>query len=324
MKKFYKLTAAIIIAGACSAVHAEKTRVILDTDANNELDDQHAIAYTLFSGNDFVVEAITVNRTSSGGPVQNHYAEADRVVKLCNLDGKIKVLTGADGNFDDIKDDLANPNYDGYEAVDYIIKRAHAASDKKLVLLPVGKLTNIALALKKDPSIASKVRVVWLGSNYPAPGEYNQDNDLPSVNYVLNSDVPFEIALVRYGKPSGTAAVKASLTEIKKKMPGAGPRIATPIVGRHGGEFTTFGDYSVNLFVKMGHESRALFDMAAVAIVKNPSWARSSTIPAPKLVGKNWVERPGNARKIVLWEDFDSDKIITDFYQTMQSPVLVK
>ncbi len=190
--------------------------------------------------------------------------------------------------------------------------------------MPIGKLTNIALALKKDPSIASKVRIVWLGSNYPARGEYNQDNDLSSVNYVLDSDAPFEIALVRYGKPSGTAAVKASLTEIKRKMPGAGPRIATPVVGRHGGEFSTFGDYSVNLFVEMGHESRALFDVAAVAIVKNPSWARPSTIPAPKLVGKNWAGRPRNAREIMLWEDFDSEKIMSDFYRTMQNPVLVK
>ena len=218
MRKLYRLTAAIIIAGACSVVHAEKTRVILDTDANNELDDQHAIAYTLFNGNDFEVEALTINRTSGGGSVQDHYAEADRVVKLCNLDGKIKVLAGVDGNFDDIKDDLANPNHDGHEAVDYIIKRAHATVDKKLVLLPIGKLTYIALALKKDPSIAPKVRIVWLGSNYPARGEYNQDNDLPSVNYVLDSAAPFEIALVRYGKPSGTAAVKASLTETSQAI----------------------------------------------------------------------------------------------------------
>jgi len=313
-----------MITAASSTVLAEKTRVILDTDANNELDDQHAIAYTLFNGNDFEVEAITVNRTSGGGPVENHYAEADRVVKLCDLDGKIKVLTGADGNFDEIKDDLANPNHDGHEAVDYIIKQAHVPSDNKLVLLPIGKLTNIALALKKDPSIASKVRIVWLGSNYPARGEYNQDNDLPSVNYVLDSDAPFEIALVRYGKPSGTAAVKASLTEIKQKMPGLGPHIATPVAGRHGGEFNNFGDYSVNLFSEMGHESRALFDVAAVAIVKNPSWASSSTIPAPKLVGKNWGGRPWNTREIVLWEDFDREKIMSDFYQTMQNPVLVK
>ena len=42
----------------------DKTRVLLDTDANNEIDDQHAIAYLLLSGDAFVVEGITVNRLS--------------------------------------------------------------------------------------------------------------------------------------------------------------------------------------------------------------------------------------------------------------------
>ena len=300
---------------------SNKIRVIIDTDANNELDDQHAIAYTLFSGDVFDVEGVTVNRTRSGGPVANHFAEAERVVKLCGLDKSVKVYTGAEGSFNDIKDNVGNKKYDGCEAVDFIIKRAHASGSRKLVLIPVGKLTNIALALKKDPSIASKIRIVWLGSNYPAPGEYNQDNDLPSVNYVLNCDVPFEIALVRYGKPSGTDAVRASLEEIKKKMPGLGPRIEEPVTGRHGGQFSTFGDYSVNLFVKMGHESRALFDMAAVAVVKNPAWASTVTIPAPILDGKNWKERPDNPRRITLWENFNRDAIMAEFYKTMQQPV---
>lgn len=31
-------------------------------------------------------------------------------------------------------------------------------------------------------------------------------------------------------------------------MAGLGPKIKQPIIGRHGGEFYTFGDYSVNLF----------------------------------------------------------------------------
>ena len=308
----------------CTPDQSAKTRVILDSDANNELDDQHAIAYTLFSGNDFVVEGITVNRTRNGGPVAKHREEAERVVKLCGLDGKIKVYTGADGNFDQIKDDVNKPEFDGSEAVDFIIQRAHVASDKKLVLLPVGKLTNIALALKKDPSIASKIRIVWLGSNYPEPGEYNQDNDLPSINYILDCDVPFEIALVRYGKPSGTDAVRASLEEIKQKMPGLGPHIDKPVTGRHGGEFSTFGDYSVDLFVKMGHESRALFDMAAVAVVKDTGWGSTRTIPAPILDGKNWKERPDNLHRITLWENFDKEKIMADYYSTMQNPVLVR
>ncbi|MEY3896633.1 MAG: hypothetical protein RLZZ214_2153, partial [Verrucomicrobiota bacterium] len=43
-----------------AAAAPEKIRVILDTDANNELDDQHAIAYLLCSGETFDVEGITV------------------------------------------------------------------------------------------------------------------------------------------------------------------------------------------------------------------------------------------------------------------------
>jgi purine nucleosidase len=38
--------------------------VIFDTDANNEIDDQHALAYLLFSGDVFAVEGVTVNATS--------------------------------------------------------------------------------------------------------------------------------------------------------------------------------------------------------------------------------------------------------------------
>ena len=320
----FSVALALMCGCVCTPDKSNKIRVIIDSDANNELDDQHAIAYTLFSGDVFDVEGVTVNRTRSGGPVAKHREEADRVVKLCGLEKKVKVYTGADGNFDQIKNDVSKSEFDGSEAVDFIIKRAHASSSRKLVLIPVGKLTNIALALKKDPSIASKIRIVWLGSNYPAHGEYNQDNDLPSVNYVLNCDVPFEIALVCYGKPSGTDAVRASLKEIRKRMPGLGPRIDKSVAGRHGGEFFTFGDYSVNLFDKMGHESRALFDMAAVAVVKNPAWASTYTIPAPILDGKKWKERPDNSRRVTLWQNFDKEKIMADFYQTMENPVLVR
>ena len=55
---------------------AEQIRVILDTDANNELDDQHAMAYLIFNGDVFDFEAITVNRRRAGGGVDQHLAEA--------------------------------------------------------------------------------------------------------------------------------------------------------------------------------------------------------------------------------------------------------
>jgi purine nucleosidase len=305
-----------------------RTRVLLDTDANNEVDDQHAIAYMLFSGDAFDVEGITVNRTRGGGDVEMHAQEAERIVRLAGLAWRFAVTRGANGNFAEIAPHVQQPDFDGAAAVNLIIRQAHAPGTRPLVLLPVGKLTNIALALKKDPSIASRVRVVWLGSNYPEPGEYNQENDEGALQYLLDSDVAFEIALVRWGKPSGTAAVRVSLDEIRSTMPGKGPRVGEPVVGRNGGQFFTFGDYSVNLFEHVdlngSPPARALFDMAAVAIVKHPGWARAVRIPAPQLVGGKWVERPGNSRTVVLWENFDREAIMRDFHATMDRPVLAR
>jgi hypothetical protein len=313
---------------SCSNGGYERTRVILDTDANNELDDQHAIAYLLFNGDYFDVEGITVNKTVDGGNVDQHFKEAERVVKLCNLHNKIDIYKGANGTFDEIKEHINEPYFDGMEAVDFIIERAHAKSDRRLVLLPVGKLTNIALALIKDPSIASKVRIVWLGSNYPEPGEYNQDDDISALQYMLDVNVDFEIVLVRSDKPSGTHAVRALLSEIEEKMPGKGPTISEPVTGRHGNEFTNFGDYSVSLFQNIDEydgdpPSRALYDMAAVAIVKNPSWATPTKIPSPEFVNGTWIDRPDNPHKIIIWENFDKESILDDFYSSMEDFVLV-
>ena len=307
---------------------ATKIPVIFDTDANNELDDQHALAYLFFNGNTFTVPGVTVNATYNGGNINEHYAEAERILKLCNVSGKVPLLKGANAGFSQIADQTSAATFDGSEAVNFIIQQAQATTGQPLVILAVGKLTNVALALKKDPAIASKIRVVWLGSNYPEPGEYNQDNDTIAMNYVLNTPVPFEMVTVRYGKPSGTDAVRVTKGEVNKYMPKKGPQVAAPVMGRHQVAFNNFGDYSVNLFEHIKYHgtppARALYDMAAVAIVKNPAWAKAKQIPAPTLQNNVWVERPNNPRKITVWENFDQDKIMADFYRTMDEYVLVE
>jgi inosine-uridine nucleoside N-ribohydrolase len=297
--------------------------VIVDTDANNELDDQHALAYALLDPETFAIEGITVNATVGGGEVQRHYDEAARVIALCARTGQVRLALGANASFTEIRPHLQDATYDGKAAVDLIVARARAASPARpLVLVPIGKLTNIALALALAPDIASRVRIVWLGSNYPEPGEYNQDGDPESLRYVLSVDVPFEMVVVRYGKPSGTDAIRVTRADVATRFAGRGPRIQTPVTGRHGGSFTTFGDYSVDLF---GHitldgtpPSRALYDLAALAIVKNPAWARARTHPAPALVGTRWEERPTNTRRITIWEQFDRTAIVGDLQAVLE------
>ena len=299
-----------------------RIQVIFDTDANNELDDQHALAYLLLNDSAFNVLGITVNATYNGGPVEEHLKEAQRVVDLVGWTDKVHVYRGANGNYTEIRENLDQQEFDGSDAVNFIVEEARKKRKEPLVLLPVGKLTNIALALEKDPSIAGKVRIVWLGSNYPAPGEYNLENDTAALNFILKMDVPFEMATVRYGESSGTADVKVKRKDVYVRMPGLGPVVEEPVTGRHGGSFTCFGDYSVDLFRHITSLEngcyRSLFDMAAVAIVKDPSWADAVVIPAPLYTGNAWVEQPGNKRTIGIRENFNREAILDDFYATLE------
>lgn len=173
--------------------------VIFDTDANNELDDQHAIAYLLFNSNTFNVLGITVNATRNGGNIDGHYTEAERVMKLCAVNKNIPLLKGANDSFEKIKNQVNELSFDGSNAVNFIINEAKKDRKEKLVVIAVGKLTNIALAMEKDPSIAKNIRLVWLGANYPDPGEYNLVDDIPAMNYLLNTNIEFDIVTVRYG-----------------------------------------------------------------------------------------------------------------------------
>jgi len=293
-------------------------KVIFDTDANNELDDQHALAYLLFNEETFNVLGVTVNATHGGGNVSQHYEEAYRVLQLCGASQRIPLLKGADADFSSILPTIGKNSYDGSEAVEFIINEAlRTTVDNKLTLIAVGKLTNIALALKKNPMVATKMRVVWLGGNFPQEGEYNLKADTAALNYVLKSDVAFEMVTVRYGENSGADAVRIEQATIQSEMPGKGPRTSFDVAGRHGGKFRTFGDYSVNLFEHISYRdkrrTRALFDVVPLSIVKNPSWGERRFIQRALYINGQWVRQEHDKRQITLWEHFDSDAIIQDF-----------
>ena len=301
--------------------------IIIDTDANNELDDQHALAYAFCNADIFNIVGITVNNTRAGDGIEGHYQEALRVAKLCRADSVIPIFKGAEANYGEIKDKLNEVEYDGKDAVDFIIQEAHEYREGKLLLIPIGKLTNIALAISKDPSIIDKVKVIWLGSNYPDPGEYNLENDTSAVNPVLRSGVEFEMVLVAYGRMDGTAALSVPIAEIEERMPGLGPKITMPVEGRNGGLFHNFGDYAINLWQNMDLygelEERALYDLAALAIVKNPDWSTSEWIESPVLKNALWELDSSQNHRIKLHRNFNKEAILEDFYTSLTAYHLV-
>jgi len=323
--RFLILALIVFIVGCQSSPKVEKTdkiKILIDADTNNELDDQHALAYAFLNPDVFDVVGVTVNNTRNGSGIQGQFDEAERIIKLFELEDKVPLFMGADKSYDEIAPTIKKEGFDGQPAVDFIIQQAMKVSNEKLILVPIGKLTNIALAFLKEPRIIDKVRVVWLGSNYPGPGEYNLVNDTTSVNSVIESGVDFEMVTVRYRETTGTAAVKVTPADMDNNMKGKGPISEHTIIGRHGGEFNRFGDYSAHLFAKAemygNPPSRALFDMVVLAILKTENWGENREIPAPRLIGENWKERPNNKNKIIIWENFNRDGIVNDLFDVMK------
>lgn len=81
-------------------------------------------------------------------------------------------------------------------AVDYIINTCKT-SEEKIYLCPTGPLTNIALSLKKDPSIKENIKeIVFMGGaalslgNITPAAEFNIYVDPHAANIVLKSGIP--------------------------------------------------------------------------------------------------------------------------------------
>ena len=139
--------------------HQEKLNVILDTDTYNECDDQFALAYMLKSQDIFNVEAITVapyinkHCTIPEGQ-ENSYNEILKICKWLEFDTTNKVFKGS-------MDFMINGYEQENDAVNKIIEIA--LKNEKTYIMAIGAITNVALAIKKEPKIIERIEVVWLG-----------------------------------------------------------------------------------------------------------------------------------------------------------------
>lgn len=188
-----------------SSTYAAPKKIIFDTDPGS--DDAMALMLALNSP-ELEVRAITVvpgNVTAAQG-LEN----ALRMVSLANR-CDIPVAAGAQhplfqklitAEFWHGKNGLANVELpparckvDGRFGPDLIVQLVHAAPHE-ITLVPVGPLTNIAMAVLKDPSIVPLVREVVLmggsigGGNVNAAAEANIYNDPEAAQIVFQAGWP--------------------------------------------------------------------------------------------------------------------------------------
>src|SRR5215813_4450329 len=184
---------------------AAPKKIIFDTDPGT--DDAMALMLALNSP-ELDVRAITV--VPGNVTAQMGLENALRMVSLANR-CDIPIAGGAQhplfqklitAEFWHGKNGLANVELppskckaDPRWAPDLIIEMVHA-NPHEIMLVPIGPLTNIALALEKDPSIASLVKEVVImggsisGGNVNAAAEANIYNDPEAAQIVFQAGWP--------------------------------------------------------------------------------------------------------------------------------------
>jgi inosine-uridine nucleoside N-ribohydrolase/dienelactone hydrolase len=163
---------------------ANPMRIIIDTDAACERDDQHAVAYALLSPEVFEIEGLTAVHNGTG-TMETNFLEIHNILGLAGKGG-IPVLRGASGPLPAPGKPVDSP------AARFIIERAHAADNRPLVVLGIGCATNLASAILLDPSIRERVTFAWLGGvDWPngKGGEHNSITDIEAQRVLFSSGV---------------------------------------------------------------------------------------------------------------------------------------
>jgi inosine-uridine nucleoside N-ribohydrolase len=251
---------------------ATSRKIIFDTDPGT--DDAMALMLALNSP-ELDVRAITV--VPGNVTAQQGLENALRMVSLANR-CDIPVAAGAQhplfqklitAEFWHGKNGLANVELplskckvDGRYGPDLIIQMVHAAPHD-ITLVPVGPLTNIALAVEKDPSIVPLVKEVILmggsisGGNVNAAAEANIYNDPEAAQIVFQAGWP--VTMVGLDVGDKTLLSRKHLEQL----------------GQAHGPVSDFiykvADYLIGLSEKFGEHGTPMYDPLAVGVAIDAS-----------------------------------------------------
>ena len=135
---------------------ADGTRVVLDCDTANEIDDQFAIAHALGSppGTLDVRGVVSVHNTTAHGPGSRdmYQDEAERVVSLCG--GGVPTIPGAERPMETRDEPVPSAG------LEFLVEEARRAP---LTVIATGPATDVASLFLAAPEVRESVRVVWLG-----------------------------------------------------------------------------------------------------------------------------------------------------------------
>ena len=248
------------------------TRIIIDCDPGHD----DAMAIVLAHGAP-EIELAAITTVAGNHPLELTTLNARRICSLCGIDD-VPIAAGCAAPL--IRPLVTAPEIHGEagleghtwtepavaavpdHAVDLIIDLVMAAPGE-ITLVPTGPVTNIAMALRKEPRIASRVReVVLMG------GAWSRGNMTPAAEF--NTYVDPEAAAIVFGGAWPVTMIGLEVTEMARATEEVFARIdavATPVAKAVSGMLRF---YQAQQLREVGNASPPVHDPCAVARVARP------------------------------------------------------
>jgi inosine-uridine nucleoside N-ribohydrolase len=280
-----------------------RRRVIINTDAKNEADDQFAIVHALLSPSLDVRGLIAAHfgNSRSERSMEESREEIDLLLELTGLGQQVTVANGASTG---IPDEQTPRDSEGAQLI--IAESKLASAKEPLFVAFLGPLTDMASAILLDPAILDlEVVVIWIGGvgyggveSYPGV-EFNLRNDIAAANVVFDSGITV------WQVPSNVySQVSVSYTELEEKIGGT----------------SKLADYLINQMIEWNRtywpepiESRSLGDSPAVSLMLYPRGGNFRIVPAPRF-GREGHYLPGSGHPVRVVDSVDVRFLLEDMF----------
>ena len=265
---------------AQSGKPAAKTKIILDTDIGDDVDDAFALALALQSPEIEIVGVTTAwgDTALRARMVRRMLAENGRA-EIPVAEG---IVTKSRANFSQARWAERGPDGTKKDAVEFLLETIQK-NPKEITLVAIGPLTNIGAAMEKDAETFRKLkRVVLMGGSvrkgYADTGY--EPNRGPQPEYNILSDVPAAQKLFASGVPIFMMPLDSTILKLDE--------VKREILFKQG---TPLADELTLLYHEWGRPTPTLFDAMAVAYVIQPELC-----PVTKL--RIEVEKDGLTREV--------------------------
>ena len=282
-----------------------KKKVIVDTDAYNEMDDQFSILYALCSRrmNVIALNAAPFDNDRADGfedGMVKSYEELLRLTALLPDGDSIPVFHGSRKPIELTSHPAPSP------AAENIISEA-MESDETLYILTLGAAANVSSALLMEPRIAEKICVIWLGGaslDKPDVREFNLAGDYAAGQVLLNSGCPVLLCPAF----DVTCVLEADYAELTS-LDGVNPH----------------GTYLAELTREFYHQAgspenwkRIIWDIAAPAILDNPDCADMEIVPAPVFTDNFTYAFDKTRHAMILLKKLNRDAVFKGCFDTLR------